>query len=140
MPYLCSAIRKKTNAENEKNRYRIFKNMLIMKKMMILAAAMIATISVNAKSKAIETGRFDKIQVNVPAQVRVAQGEEYAVRFASTDKLSVMNVRYSIENGTLKINSDDLAMMEGRTDMLYITIITPEGAEMVKSNKTDFML
>jgi|GEM_PF-2049193 len=114
--------------------------MLIMKKMMILAAAMIATMSANAKSKAMETPRFDKVQVNVPAQVRMAQGEEYAVRFASTDGLSVMNVRYSIENGTLKINSDDLAMMEGRTDKLYITIITPEGAEMVKSSKTDFML
>ena len=117
-----------------------FKNMLIMKKMMILAAAVIATMSANAKSKAMETQRFDKVQVNVPAQVRMAQGEEYAVRFASTDGLSVMNVRYSIENGTLKINSDDLAMMEGRTDKLYITIITPEGAEMVKSSKTDFML
>jgi hypothetical protein len=117
-----------------------FKNMLIMKKMFILAAAVIATMSANAKSKSMETGRFDKVQVNVPAQVRMAQGEEYAVRFTSTDGLSVMNVRYSIENGTLKINSDDLAMLEGRTDMLYITIITPEGAEMVKSNKTDFML
>lgn len=110
-----------------------------MKKMLIICAAICATMNVSAKSKTVKTERFDKIQVNVPSQVRVAQGETYEVRFASRDGLSVANVRYSIEGDTLRINSDDLAMLEERTDKLFITIITPAGAEMVKSSTMDMM-
>lgn len=113
-----------------------------MKKMFIIAVAIFATMGINAKttkSKAMGVKRFDKVQVNVPAQVRVAQGEEYAIRFASADGLSVKNVKYSIEGDTLTISSEDLAMLEGRTDILYITIITPSDAEMVKSRTMDMM-
>lgn len=112
-----------------------------MKKILIIAVAIFATIGVNAKtkSKAMGVKRFDKVQVNVPAQVRVAQGEEYAIRFASADGLSVKNVKYAIEGDTLTISSEDIAMLEGRTDVLYITIITPSDAEMVKSRTMDMM-
>ena len=110
-----------------------------MKKMFIIAAAMCIAMTTEAKSKATEVARFDKVQVNVPAQVRVAQGDEYGVRFSSADGLTVMNVKYTVQGDTLTISSEDMALLEGRTDKLYITIITPYDAELLKSRTMDLM-
>ena len=63
-----------------------------MKKIMILVAAMMMAVTVDASNKSIENAvetpnrmaPFSEVNVNVPSRIRVVQGEDYGVMINGT--------------------------------------------------------
>lgn len=107
-----------------------------MKKIMIMASAIMMAATLNAEPQSIEP--FDKINVEVPARVRVVQGNQYSIQVVSADKKS-HDVVYSVENGVLKISTNNSNKLNESPRNTVITIITPAddaivttGSEMAK--------
>lgn len=95
-----------------------------MKKMMILASAIMMAAAANAKR--VETESFNKVLVNVPARVRVVPGDTYSVNIATSDSLLAQSLRVDVENGVLHITPDVKANASADSDAnLRIIIVTP---------------
>ena len=94
-----------------------------MKKIMLILSAIMMVANVSAEPKSIEP--FDQINVEVPARVRVVQGEEYGIQVISADSNSTRNLKYSVVDGVLRIKTESSDMMEASPRNMVITIITP---------------
>ena len=95
-----------------------------MKKMMILASAIMMAATANAKR--VETASFDEVRVNVPARVRIIAGETYSVNVAAQNEMVASTVRYEVKDGVLKINSRDIDELMKSEESLHITIVAPK--------------
>lgn len=93
-----------------------------MKKMMIMASAIMMVAAGYAKN--VETMPFDGVKVNVPARVRIVNGENYELGVRSTDSISANSILWSIEDGVLKIRPK-YENVEATNSELCITIVAP---------------
>lgn len=73
-----------------------------MKKLMILASAMIMTIA--AEASEVTTVAFNETRVNVPATVRFVQGENYGFSVEAKDSIVARSVRCTVKDSVLTIN------------------------------------
>lgn len=94
-----------------------------MKKMMILASAIMMAAAANAKR--VETESFNKVMVNVPARVRVVPGDTYSVNIATSDSILAQSLRVNVENGVLNIMPDARLDNRESDSNLRIIIVTP---------------
>lgn len=92
-----------------------------MKKMIVMAIAMIMTIAANANE--INTNEFNAIRVNIPTRIRMVKGDTYSVIVQASDSITARSINVSVENGVLKINSRDAEALDN--SKLRITIVTP---------------
>lgn len=99
-----------------------------MKKMMILASAIMMAATANAKH--VETTSFDEVRVNVPARVRIIVGETYSVNVAAQNEMVASSVRYEVKDGVLKINSTDVEELTENGEPLHITIVAPKNLKL----------
>ena len=99
-----------------------------MKKMMILASAIMMAATANAKH--VETTSFDEVRVNVPARVRIIVGETYSVNVAAQNEMVASSVRYEVKDGVLKINSTDVEALTENGEPLHITIVAPKNLKL----------
>ena len=102
-----------------------------MKKVLVLIAVVMMTLGMNAEVKNINA--FSEVKVNVPARVRVIRGSQYGINLSAEDSLltsairySVEKIRYSVENGTLSINTIDETLLLAEGSEVVITITAPE--------------
>lgn len=95
-----------------------------MKKVMLFVAAMM--IIFNANAEMMNIAAFNEVKVNVPARVRVIKGGDYGIHLSAEDSLLTSAIRYSVNNGTLSINSIDEAMLVAEGREVVITISAPE--------------
>ena len=65
-------------------------------------------------------------KVNVPARVRVIRGSQYGINLSAEDSLLTSAIRYSVENGTLSINTIDETLLLAEGSEVVITITAPE--------------
>ncbi len=97
-----------------------------MKKTFILAATiMMAAASYAETTNSISA--FEKVNVNVPAVVRLVTGDTYSVNVRSTNAYDEQAVRYSVEDGVLRITSIDNAPSAAP---LCITIVSPSEPQL----------
>ena len=111
-----------------------------MKKFMTLVVSIIITTTVNASNKSIENATdtpnkvspFSVININVPARVRLIQGEEYGVFISTPNEYDTSMMDYYVNNGTLYISTScsDILSASGRRTV--ITIITPADNAEIK--------
>ncbi len=87
---------------------------------MIMASAIMMSLAANAESA--ELIPFEGVNVNVPACVRFIYGEEYSMDVQATDSLTASAIRWTVEDGVLKIHS--LGETESMKDVC-ITIVSP---------------
>ncbi len=96
-----------------------------MKKMMIMASAVMMTLAANAENMSIDP--FEGVNVNVPAHVRFIYGENYAVDVQATDSLVASAIRCTVQDGVLKIRTlEDNEQVEN----VCITIVSPNEPKM----------
>ncbi len=93
-----------------------------MKKMMILVSA--AIMALTAEARNTEVKPFEGVNVNVPARVRFVYGDTYGVDIQATDSLVASAIRYSVQDGVLKIRSIDGAYKP--VENVCITIVSPQ--------------
>jgi len=96
-----------------------------MKKMMMLAMAIVMTLSASAARTRVETAPFYKVNINFTAHVKVALGHGFGLDVRSQDGKAVEGVRWNVEDGILKINTTDLATLEQKNGELEVTVISP---------------
>lgn len=95
-----------------------------MKKVLVLIAVVMMTLGMNAEVKNINA--FSEVKVNVPARVRVIRGSQYGINLSAEDSLLTSAIRYSVENGTLSINTVDETLLLAEGSEVVITITAPE--------------
>ncbi len=96
-----------------------------MKKMMILVSAIMMALA--ARSENMNLNPFEGVNVNVPARVRFVYGETYGVDIQATDSIAASGIRWSVEDGVLKIRSIDEST---ELENLCITIVSPVELKM----------
>ncbi len=97
-----------------------------MKKTFILAATiMMAAATYAETSNSISP--FETVNVNVPAIVRLVSGDSYSVNVRSTNAYDEQAVRYSVEDGVLRITSIDDATTAAP---MCITIVSPSEPQL----------
>ncbi len=91
-----------------------------MKKMMIMLAAMMMAVSVNAENENVAP--FEGVKLNVPARVRFVYGEDYSINVQAADSLVASAIRWNVKDGVLKIST-----MDENEDLgnVCITIVSP---------------
>ena len=99
-----------------------------MKKMLIMASAIMMAATANAKH--VETTSFDEVRVNIPARVRIIVGETYSVNVAAQNEMVASSVRYEVKDGVLKINSTDVEELTENGEPLHITIVAPKNLKL----------
>ncbi len=97
-----------------------------MKKTFILAATIMMAAATYAKTIS-NISPFEEVNVNVPALVRFVEGDTYSVNVRSTNAYDEQAVRYSVEEGVLKITSIDDASSAAP---MCITIISPSEPQL----------
>lgn len=106
--------------ERSKHKKKKVKKIVKMKKMMILASALLMSVAANAEMTNMQP--FSGVSVNVPARVRLVYGEEYGVNIQAADNLVASGIRWSVKDGVLSIRtideSEDLKNVR-------ITIVSP---------------
>lgn len=112
-----------------------------MKKIMTLAAvmAMAATISAsnnsvsNASNETLRLAPFTEVNVNVPARIKIVQGEDYGVMASTANDCDLNQLDYQVRNGVLYIStqSKDIMATQGRGTMIIIT--TPATDTAIKT-------
>lgn len=91
-----------------------------MKKMMILASALIMGVAANAEMTNMQP--FSGVSVNVPARVRLVYGEEYGMNVQAADSLVASGIRWSVKDGVLSIRTIDESE---KLENVRITIVSP---------------
>lgn len=72
-----------------------------MRKLMILACAMIMASAANATK--VTTVAFDKTMVSVPARVRFVKGDDYGFTVEAKDSIVAKSLRCTVKDGVLSI-------------------------------------
>lgn len=111
-----------------------------MKKIMTLVAAIMMIATANASNKRVEnlvmgTHRvdpFSEVNINVPARIRVIQGDEYGVMTSTASAYDSTKLEYDVKNGVLYIRTDYSEMLSASGRGTVITIITPTDIKGVK--------
>ena len=104
-----------------------------MKKIMILVAAMMMAVTVDASNKSIENAvetpnrmaPFSEVNVNVPSRIRVVQGEDYGVMINGTADYDSTMLDFHVEDGILYISTRSMDMLSASGRGTVITVITP---------------
>ena len=104
-----------------------------MKKIMILVAAMMMAVTVDASNKSIENAvetpnrmaPFSEVNVNVPSRVRVIQGEDYGVMVNGTSVYDSTQLDFDVRDGVLYISTKCTDMLSASGRGTVITVITP---------------
>lgn len=94
-----------------------------MKKMMILASAIMMAAAGNAKEN-VETKPFEGVNISVPAHIRFINGEDYRMGVRGIDRTAEQNILWSVEDGVLTIRPR-YAVSDTDTPDVLITIIAP---------------
>lgn len=105
-----------------------------MKKKLILIASMVM-FSVNAMADAVKP--FDRVKVNVPAKVKIVNGDDYLVLVESKDVYTSKLVKYTVKDNTLNITLRWGETSDMDSDNVTITIVTPKEQEFEKSRNTE---
>lgn len=111
-----------------------------MKKIMTMVAAIMMVATANASNKSVESSimdtrrvaPFSEVNVNVPARVRVIQGDEYGVQASSYAAFDTTKLEYEVKNGVLYIHTNCSEMLSASGRGTVITITTPTNLTSVK--------
>lgn len=112
-----------------------------MKKIMTLVAAMLMAVAVNASNKSVEYATevpgkiapFSEVNVNVPARVRVVQGEDYGVMINGTAVYDSTLLDFEVRDGILYISTRCMDMLSASGRGTVITLITPAADAIIKT-------
>lgn len=112
-----------------------------MKKIMTLVAVMAMAANISASNNSVsntsnETLRlapFTEVNVNVPARIKIVQGEDYGVMANTANGCDLNQLDYQVRNGVLYIStqSKDIMATQGRGTMIIIT--TPATDTAIKT-------
>ncbi len=91
-----------------------------MKKIMTLASTLIISAAMTAQVNDVTP--FEEVNVNVPATVRIVNGENFGVYVRSLDKYTATKVDYEVKDGTLVFTTK---MDHDEMENVCITIISP---------------
>lgn len=111
-----------------------------MKKIMTLVAAIMTMATVNASNKSVENSVMDshrvapftEVNVNVPARIRVIQGDDYGVLASTAYAYDTTMLDYDVKDGILYIRTACPDMLSASGRGTVITIITPADIKAVK--------
>lgn len=101
-----------------------------MKKMMILASAIMMAAAANAKNDESVTASFNEVRVNVPARVRVVAGEDYSVNVSAQNEYVAKSIRYTVKGGVLYLSSYDVDSLVDSNEAIHITIVAPKDVKL----------
>lgn len=112
-----------------------------MKKIMILVAAMMMAVTVDASNKSIENAvetpnrmaPFSEVNVNVPSRIRVVQGEDYGVMINGTAVYDSTLLDFEVRDGVLYISTKCTDMLSASGRGTVITLITPATDALIKT-------
>ena len=112
-----------------------------MKKIMTLVAAMLMAVAVNASNKSVEYATevpgkiapFSEVNVNVPARVRVVQGEDYGVMINGTAVYDSTLLDFEVRDGILYISTKCTDTLSASGRGTVITVITPAADAIIKT-------
>lgn len=104
-----------------------------MKKIMTMVAAIMMIATANASNKSVENSvmetrrvaPFSEVNINVPARVRVIQGEEYGVQVSTAAAYDTTMLDYVVRDGVLYIRTDCNEILSDSGRGTVITITTP---------------
>jgi len=134
-----------------------------MKKSIVIAIAMVFAVAANAstaskKAKApkapvytVADSKFDEegkancvavdaysvAQINVPARVRVIEGNEYSVNVVALDKMAEKSVRYNVKDGVLHVYS--VAFDEVENNAIVVNLIVPSAPKIKVAGNLDML-
>ena len=108
---------------------------------MTLVAAMLMAVAVNASNKSVEYATevpgkiapFSEVNVNVPARVRVVQGEDYGVMINGTAVYDSTLLDFEVKDGILYISTRCMDMLSASGRGTVITLITPAADAIIKT-------
>ena len=108
---------------------------------MTLVAAMMMAVAVNANNKSVEYATevpgkiapFSEVNVNVPARVRVVQGEDYGVMINGTAVYDSTLLDFEVRDGILYISTRCMDMLSASGRGTVITLITPAADAIIKT-------
>lgn len=111
-----------------------------MKKIMTLVAAVMMIATANASNKGVDNSIMDthrvapftEVNVNVPARVRVVQGDEYGVLASTISAYDTTMLDYEVRDGVLYISTACHDMLSASGRGTVITIITPANLTAIK--------
>lgn len=111
-----------------------------MKKIMIMVAAVMMTATAIASNNGNDNSvkepsivaPFSEINVNVPARVRVIQGEDYGVMVSVSAMYDRTKLDYRVKDGVLYISTECAEMLSASGRGTMITVITPAENANVK--------
>ena len=112
-----------------------------MKKIMILVAAMMMAVTVDASNKSIENAvetpnrmaPFSEVNVNVPSRIRVVQGEDYGVMINGTADYDSTLLDFEVRDGVLYISTKCTDMLSASGRGTVITLITPAADALIST-------
>ena len=112
-----------------------------MKEIIIMVAAILMSVSVNANSNIVDSitktphrvEPFTEVNVNVPARVRVIQGKEYGVMAQTAELVDSSKLDYKVKNGVLYISTNCTDMLNASGRGTVITVITPANEAKVST-------
>lgn len=104
-----------------------------MKKIMTLVAAMAMTATISASNnnanitinEPISLAPFSKVNVNVPARIRIVSGEEYGVVANTAYTQDLTELDFHVRDGVLYISTESMDMLSASGRGTIITVITP---------------
>lgn len=111
-----------------------------MKKIMTLVAAIMTMATVNASNKSVENSVMDshrvapftEVNVNVPARIRVIQGDDYGVLASTAYAYDTTMLDYDVKDGILYIRTTCADMLSASGRGTVITIVTPADIKGIK--------
>lgn len=104
-----------------------------MKKIMTLVAAMAMTATISASNnnanitinEPVSLAPFSKVNVNVPARIRIVSGEEYGVVANTAHTQDLAELDFHVRDGVLYISTESMDMLSASGRGTIITVITP---------------
>lgn len=94
-----------------------------MKKIMTMVSAIMMVAAANAETKNVAP--FNEVNVNVPARVRVIQGNDFGIIVRTKDNIDTNVIKYTVENGILRISTQNIDLFNSDEHKVMITVTTP---------------
>ncbi len=105
---------------------------------LVAAIMMIATANAsdnsaeNNSNEPLKLAPFSEVNVNVPARIKMIQGDEYGVMANAAHSFDLTYLDYEVKDGVLYINTESMDMLRASGRGTVITIITPDSTTNIK--------
>ena len=117
-------VEKVVTLHHEINKQLEIKNKLIMKKIISMALAAVIAISASAKSS-LESDNISLVKVNAPVHLVITKAPFTSVKVMSRNKQLASTVSYTIKDGVLRINANDLESIENSKASVTVVVSAP---------------